>query len=361
MGSDAVRDDTSSERRQDAAAASPPPGAIVTAGLLGTARPFGRSAALYLALLAGLALLLTQVHAYTVNLEKAPRYQVRRHQEILDGSGKSPYVYRQLVPRLAEATRPLLARLGVDGGMASLDWSYVVWRGLFTFAFLVLFHLWLTAWLDPPWAVAGTLLVAALHPPSYLFYWFQPDSALDYVVWTAAALISLRPRGQLWLLPLVAVGTLNRETALFAVAIHLALRWGEEPAGRLLARTAALGATWAAVFLGLRLAIGWQEQKVTVAQMLGENFAGPGWAIYALSFFGALWFLPFVGWHRRPAPLRRLAVGLAPYLALQPLFGRIRETRLILPLALVLVPLALLALRQRMGGEGGEGGGAGAS
>ncbi len=296
----------------------------------------------------GLSLLLVQVHAFTVNMVRAPRYRVERHAEILAGSGKSPYVYRILVPRLTEATRPLVKALGIDNPKQNLEWSYLLWRWVFTFGLLLLFHLWLESWVEPPWVVGGVFLLAALHPPSYLFYWYQPASALDLLLWTAAAVISMSGRGHNWLFPLMLLGGLNRETAVFIPLIYLALRLGREPTGRLLLRTFALETVWLATFVGLRLMIGVKEPKVTPLQVLQENLTHPSWFVYALSFFGVLWLFPLLDWRRLPKELKRLALALTPYLGLQIVFGRIREVRLILPLALVLIPIALQALRLRL-------------
>jgi hypothetical protein len=63
-------------------------------------------------------------------------------------------------------------------------------------------------------------------------------------------------------------------------------------------------------------------------------------------FLGGLLVVPWSGWSRRPPELRRLALVLwLTYVPLQLVFGRIREVRLLLPLAIALIPLALLALR----------------
>ncbi len=300
--------------------------------------PSSRAAALYL----GLALLLTQVHAYQVNFGEHERQRSVRHEKVLDGRGESPWVYRTLSPRLAEATRTPLAV--VISPQVALEASYLGWRLVWTALFLWLFHRWLREWVDAAWATAGTLLAAALHAPSYRFYWFQPDSPLDLVVWTAAAWCSRTGRDA-WLYPLVFFGTLNRETAVFALVIHGALRWGEEPRRRLLLRLAGLFAAFAIPFFGIRAWIGPQPASVAVGEALRAN-ANPEWLAYAAAFLGALWVLPWIG-RDRPRALVRLAQALMiTYLPLQFLFGRIREVRLLLPLAVALIPLALLALRE---------------
>lgn len=294
----------------------------------------------------GLATMLVLLHAYQVNFEpRTSGLRVTRHQQIVIGQAKAPFGYRIAVPHAAGAIGHALSAMGVKP-VRALELGYLGLRWLFVFSALLLFHAFLATWLPPPWVLAGVFLFAALHPPSFLFYWYQPASALDLSLWLAAALISLRDRSGWWLVPLVGLGALNRETVVFVVAIHFALRFGKEPLPGLVLRCAAIGLAWAGVFLGLRVAIGVQPMIASVTSIFEENFASPMWWVYAAAFFGALWLLPFRHWRSQPAELRRLLVVLVPYFLLQLVFGRVREVRLFLPLALPLIPLALCELRR---------------
>lgn len=300
----------------------------------------------------GLSLLLVQVHAHEINFGPKRELRAKRHDAILAMTGEAPWTYRVAMPAVAEVTERVIAPVF---GRSSLEAAYIGWHFAAVFGFLLLFHAWLRTWLDPAWTVAGVLLAAALHAPTYRFYWFGPDSAVDLVVWVAAALLARRGRDA-WLVPLAFLGSLNRETAVFVLPIWAALRWGELPAGRIAALGAAIAAAWAAPFVGLRLVIGLRPWSVSVPELLRDNLQ-PDWLAYALAFFGALLVLPWLDLARAPAALRRLALVLVPtYLPLQLAFGRIREIRLFLPLLLVLVPLALLALARRAGEDAPPGG-----
>src|SRR5262249_11813199 len=72
------------------------------------------------------------------------------------------------------------------------------------------------------WAVCGAVMAAALHPSTYRFYAFQPDSPGDLLVWTAVAVLTVEERFG-WLPWVVMAGAFNRETAVFAVVVHAAL------------------------------------------------------------------------------------------------------------------------------------------
>ncbi len=299
---------------------------------------------LHFALYLGLSLLLMQLHAETVNFGEKAAKRAPRHERILQGSGESPWIHRVLVPLLAEGLRPIFAALGAPQP-ADLEYGYLTWRWIFIFGLFLLFHRYLAHWLEPPWPLLGTVLLAALHGPSFANYWFQPASAADLLIWVAAALLTLRGRDR-WLFPLVLVGAFNRETVIFAILIHGALRLGKEPRARLQLRMVALLLCWAIPFVGLRLWLGSQgwAQGSNPLGLFWANLSSPDWLAYAACFFGLLWALPVLHWRRLPADLQRVCLVMLPYLALQLLFGRIREVRLLLPLAMALVPVYLLVL-----------------
>jgi len=309
------------------------------------ARERRRSWWLYGGLYLGLSLLLVQFHAELVNFGPRSQKRFQRHEQILVRRGEAPWTFRLAVPWAAELLSPVFEAAGLPHRRA-VESAYLVWRWLFTLGLFLLFHRFLAHWLEPPYPLLGTLLLAALHAPSYLHYWFQPASALDLLLWTAALVLTLRGR-HAWLFPLLLLGALNRETSVFIVLLHGGLQWGREPWRRLGLRLAALTVVWALPVALLRLWTGevsWAHGSTPLG-MLQANFNHPAWLLYAASFWGLLWAVPVLGWRRFPPELRRLALVLVPYLGLQLAFGRIRELRLLLPLGLVLVPMYLLLLR----------------
>jgi hypothetical protein len=305
-------------------------------------------------LFAGLALMLTFLHALDVELrEDYVQPRAERHAEILAHRGKDPYVYRLLAPELAEAGRRLFGRAGASPDVAP-ERSYLALHFAATFAGLLLFRRVLDALCPAPWGLAGTLLFAALHPASYRYFWFQPDSPIDLALWLLAAWLAVRGRSGLWLIPLTAVGALNRETIFFAPLLYGALAWDRVPRRRLFMECAAALATWAAVFLGLRLWIGPAERVVSVTTLMHENLGDPLAWLYAGCFFGVLWVLPVFRWSRASPALKRLTLVLIPSFLLDIVFGRIRETRLFLPLSICLIPHLLEELRTRTTPPGGD-------
>jgi hypothetical protein len=307
---------------------------------------------IHLALYLGLALLLVQLHGESINFGPKAGKRAERHEQIISGQGEAPWVYRLAVPWTAELSGRVVQLAGLPERRA-VEWGYLIWRFVFTAGLFLLFHRYLGHWLPPPWPVAGTLLLVALHGPSYLHYWFQPASSLDLLLWVAAAVLTLEGRWR-WLFPLILLGSLNRETSVFIALIHGALLWGRGPLRPLVLRMVGLGGCWALGFFAVRLwsdSGGWAHGSHPLGMLLA-NLGNPGWLLYALSFWGVLWLLPILRWSRLPVGLRALLLVSLPYLALQLLFGRIREVRLLLPLALALIPVLLLELRDRSGERG---------
>ncbi len=307
---------------------------------------------IHVVLYLGLAALLTQLHGEWINFGPKQGKRAERHAQIIQAEGEAPWAYRAVVPWAAELTGTVVQLSGLPQ-QRSVEWGYLLWRGVFTFALFLLFHRYLGHWVPPPWPLLGTLLLAGLHGPSYAHYWFQPASSLDLLLWVAAAVLTMEGRWR-WLFPLILLGSLNRETAVFIALIYGALRWGQEPWRPVLAKMVALGACWALPFVGLRLLVdvaGWAHGTNPVGMLLA-NISHGDWLLYALCFWGVLWIVPVLRWRSLPATLRALVVVLLPYLALQLFFGRIRELRLLLPLALALVPALLLTLHRRSAGDG---------
>ncbi len=180
-------------------------------------------------------------------------------------------------------------------------------------------------------------------------YWFQPASGLDFLLWTAAAVATTRGR-DFWVPALLVIGAVNRETSVFIVLIYAALRFGTVSHAALALRCGGLFAIWAALQGAVRAwvgPLGWAGRGATPLDYLTDNFTHPDWMTYAAAFFGVLWLAPALALPRLPPVLKRLLVVLLPYLVLQFMFGRIREVRLFLPLALALVPIGLIWLRDR--------------
>ena len=298
-----------------------------------------------LLLYAGLAAAMTVLHTENVTHGRRGPLRMERHEQILDHDGDAPWIYRVGTPMTADAITTVQETLGATDGFRD-ERSYAILRILTLLATFVVFHAVCQHWLTHNEAITATILLAALHGPATAHYYYQPDSPADLLAWVLAAWLTLTKR-DMWLFALIPLAAINRETAVFAVGIHLALRWGEEPIGRTLARTAALGALWAAVFLGLRELIDDRGHALghSLIENVRVNLTSPDWMLYFFAFLGGLPWLMVEGWPKLPPALKRWLGVLVPYIVLVLLYGRIREVRLFLPVMTVIIPAALLTLR----------------
>jgi len=265
-----------------------------------------------------------------------------------------PYAYRILVPYTVEGMNNVTtAILGGDIPFriekVNLENFYILIRGLTMFATFVGFHKLLECYVETPWALGGTFFLAAIHGPTFIFYWYQPSSPLDLCLWIWAAYLTIK-RKDWYLFPIMLVGAFNRETIVFMILVHFALRYGNEPLKKLFFRCTILGVIWASVFFGMRIALPMDnaEHANKWVGFLNENLSNFHWQQYAFIFVCSWAFFPIFFWKKMPPELKRLVYTLIPYIALIFLFGRIREVRLFLPLCIPMIPATMLFLKERL-------------
>lgn len=295
-----------------------------------------------------LTLLLTLFHGHAVSYGPKAAERAERHALILDRQGRAPWAYRVASPALAEA---ISYPLRTVAGAHALEAAYLLLRFASVLAVLVLVRLWLGQRVEAREALLGAVLTGALIPTTTLYYWYQPDSMPDLALWLAAA---TWPRQTLPLAVAVLLGSLNRETAAFAVPIAAVMAWDREPRQRTAGRTLLLTGLWLAGFLGVRMLVGQRPWSGSLSGLVHANLSHPSWWALAGAFL-AIPGLAVLGWRTSPPRERVLLVGLVTtYLPLQLAFGRIREIRLFLPVAVLTLPLLLRGLRSTEKQSGGE-------
>ena len=252
------------------------------------------------------------------------------HHEMITGAAPAPNQYRPLTPWLAE----ILWRLMPGAGVTT---AYFLLRAVVTGATLMVFHRYLRVWFSPVAAAAGTLCLAAIIPYTQQRV-VQESDPINLLVFVAA-FWAIAVRKDRLLLPLVLVGTLNREAAALIPAVYLVARWGELPAGRLATRTAALTAAWGIVYGGLLWGYGLREYYCPTV-MFFVNVGSWKPTAYLVVLFGVMWVLAFRAGGDAPRFLRRALWLVIPYAALHYVLARVEEVRLFLPFAPVVIPLA---------------------
>lgn len=281
---------------------------------------------LYLGLGAASALTWARI----ANLQELPSW----HLQMISGSAPAPNQYRPLTPWLAEMVRYLMPG-------ESIYAAYFAVRAAATGLGLFCFDRYLKVWFTPAAAAAGALFLAAIIP---FTYWrvVQESDPINLLVFVLA-FWALARRRDLLLLPLVLVGTLNRETVAMIPALYLIIRWGRERPLRLAWTTVALGAAWVLAYGGMLMIYGPRGYYCDVV-MLWRNLSTVLPTVYVFLLFGALWVLAFMGQRRGPEMLRRSLWLVPPYVALHYAVAIAQEVRVYLPLAPIVIPLSWCVL-----------------
>jgi len=252
------------------------------------------------------------------------------HNEMITGAAPAPNQYRPLTPWLAELLWRLMPAADVEA-------PYFLLRAVFTGATLMLFHRYLRLWFSRAAAAAGALCLAAIICYSQQRV-VQESDPLNLLVFVAA-FWAIAARKDRLLVPLMLLGTLNRETTALLPAIYLAARWGEMPAPRLAVRTGALAAAWCLVYGALLLSYGLRPYYCDVV-MLWVNLGAWKPTAYLVVLFGVMWVLAFRAGSDAPRFLRRALWLLIPYVGLHYVVARVEEVRLFLPFAPIVIPLS---------------------
>lgn len=252
------------------------------------------------------------------------------HMEMIWGTAPAPNQYRPLTPWIAE----LLCRV-LPGH--NLHTSYLLLRALTTGVTLLLFDRYLRTWFRPGASAAGALCLGAIIPFTYLRV-VQESDPIALLVFVLAFWALARER-DVYLFPLILVGTLNRETTAMIPAVYALARWGTAPVRQVIGRTIALALSWAAVYAMLLWIYGPRPYYCDVV-MVWQNLGSWVPTAYLLLLFGVMWVLPFLGPRTGPIILRRALWLLFPYVALHYVVARVVEVRLFLPFAPVVIPLS---------------------
>ncbi|MBN1458184.1 MAG: hypothetical protein JXA57_01520 [Armatimonadetes bacterium] len=251
------------------------------------------------------------------------------HFEMISGQAEAPNQYRPLTPWLAEVIRRML-----PGG--NLYLAYLLLRSLVTGLSLFAFDRYLHVWFRPSAAAAGALALAAILPFTYMPV-TQVSDPINLLVFILAfhALAVDRDRH---LIPLILIGTLNRETTALLPAVYFLARLGQRPMRQILGNAFVQALCWVVVYGGLRLLYGHREYYCPVI-MWEPNTATLQPTLQVFLLYGIIWIAAVVGARTGPVILRRAMWLLPFYLALHYVVAMCHETRLYLPYAPVLIPL----------------------
>ncbi len=284
-----------------------------------------------------LSAILSMIHFFIVDMpQENARYKV--HQAVINSEAPAPLQYRALPFFFAEVLHKLLN--------LSLTRVYFVLRLLFTFLSLYALYQLLGYFFEPEYCYIGVLYTAAVIPITYFGYTMAPGDIM--ALWVIIqGLNFIMENRYVNLGQLIVLGVLMRETVLVLVPIYFLVNFGKKSNSQVIIDTLLYGIIGISTFIGVRLLYGSRELYYKFFT-LWENLTHPGTYLFLFLFFNIMLFLPFFGFKHQPGVLRRLFIVVIPFFLINLCFGLVRETRLMLPLLPILVPMSISTLRDRI-------------
>jgi hypothetical protein len=276
-------------------------------------------------------------------------HMVQKHQSLLAGTHPNNEQSRVLQWLVPEAIR------AVTG--ASIPGAYAFVRWLFVFLAFVAFDAFLRPFLRPALRFGAVALLAALL--SFTHRAELQESAPLLMLLFVLALDAIRGERRFAFAVLMLLGALTNETMLI-----LPMGWALVRPPRVLslatARSIGESALLAAPAFAAAGALRWWTRH---APHLGgawhwpDNVGGilrglrmspldwyrvPNLGLFFL--FGALWIYPLIGLRAQPRFFQRMLLIVPPFLAAHLITGIIGETRQMIPLGFLLIPMSLRSI-----------------
>lgn len=265
-------------------------------------------------------------------------------QAVVANTEEPPGKYRVLAPFAFEGA---VAATGADRQVL-----WVAFRWVTLFAGLLATHALLTTWFSSSQAITGSLFSAIALLLTFTNSWPHPDHLVEWALSAGAVAAIARQRHAVFG-GLLVLAALNRETSAFLVLLYaVAVPW-PWPAPHL-RRTAAFGATWGLLYMGLRYwrGVAWYDpwqvaRNLEFLRLLPDTY-DPYFRAYA--WFGVVLIAPVAwlawkSWGRQPLLARAAVVVVIPAFVLTAFcFSSIVETRIFTPLIPMLAVLVMFAV-----------------
>jgi hypothetical protein len=261
---------------------------------------------------------------------------------VIAGNAEAPGRYRVLAPYAYEGVRRAT-------GLSPL-YAWLVFRWLSLLLALLATHLYLRTWFETGKAVAGNMLMFALMPLTFTNAWPHPDHFVELFLFTLGCACIARGWFGTFVLVL-GLNALNRETSVFLLALF-SLATPDSAGHR--GRTIACTVLWAAIYVGLRWALGfetydaWQARRnfgwlLPMSPNYPPYYRIRGW-FYLLLLVPCFW-LAARSWRVQPRFVRVATAFVAPaFVVVGFLFSSVIEARIFAPLMPLLLPAMLVTL-----------------
>lgn len=282
----------------------------------------------------------TYFSTHLMYMQDSPESWQVWHERIMMGNESGSNQFRIVTP--------LLAELASKAFVQPIYASYLIVRFVFTFLIFCVFHLFLLKWFDHKMALLSGVLLAAITPVTYLPTLQESDVVLQFMFLIGLWLI--REKKFLPLTLLIIATTFIKETIVFVIPFYFLIRWKKGTEVRAVLETLLLFAVWGIAFYVSRNMI-FDGQNSALWQ-LPHNYRvakfyftlNPLVNLYLLwvPLFGVFWVSPFLQYRAKSFFFRRAAIFIIIFTALHFLFGWPEETRILLPLAFLVIPSGLM-------------------
>jgi hypothetical protein len=259
------------------------------------------------------------------------------HQKVISETAPKPVQYRILTYYTVEGIHRLT-------GMAIWRLDLLL-RFLFTTLSCVYLFKFMRRWFDFSASAVGALIIPGLLPVTYIDYIHQPGD-MPNLFFTILALIAISRKKEAWLLLLIPVAMLNRESFILVLCVWVFFNYDRLPFKLLLTEFVLLGLIALAVYFALPYYYGPRMNYVETIQL--KNNIDPAlmykWITRLLAFSGPLFLAAVIKFRSKPIFLRRSLGYVLVFLCVNFLFAMYQETRLFLPILPVMIPLGLAVI-----------------
>lgn len=284
---------------------------------------------------AALSAIGTLMHIDLIDAHNYPE-QLKSHHQIVTHSAPAPYQYRILQPAIVETILTLSkSEVGTHAYRSIFRGSYAISRFLAIFTTFVAIFLSIRLIGSGTGAVFAATTLAAFLPFTYRYYFYQPTSVLE-MAFFGLGLLAIITRTPFVLLPLVAVGTLNRETMCFIPFAYF-LYWLPKLKGTEWVWLVVSALVWILMFCGLRMLWPATHDLLNIQHYIARNLTLSRGNIDLLVMISPLIIVLF-GARQIPTPYLRLALCSVPWLIIHFLTSIWYEIRYYLPMLIWLLP-----------------------
>lgn len=259
------------------------------------------------------------------------------HKMVISGTAKKPIQYRVLTYYLVEGAHRIT-------GMSIWRLDLVL-RFIFTSLALAFMFKFLRRWFDFAVSAMGALIILAVLPVTYIDYTHQPHD-IPNLFFTILALGLIRDKKEAWMILLIPIAMLNRESFIFVLWAWFFYNYDRLPIKLFLGEFTLLALIALAIYFALPHYYGPRTNYVDIIQL--KNNLNPAmalkWFSRLVAFVGPLVVASLVRFKSKPLFLRRSLGYVAVFMVANFIVGMYQETRLFLPILPVLIPLGLAAI-----------------